>query len=51
MLIRHSLSFKAGNEQDVLVVNGDETETTRRQNVELLERLEALGELVPQVDP
>lgn len=51
MLICHSLSLKAGNKKDVFVVDGDKAEATRCQNVELLERLEALSKLVPQVDP
>lgn len=49
MLVGQCVAFEAGSQQDVLVVHRHEAERPRGSHVELLERLEALSEVVPQV--
>lgn len=49
VLVGQSVALEAGGQQDVLVVDRHQAERPRRPHVELLEGLEALGEVVPQV--
>lgn len=49
MLVGQGVAFEAGCQQNVLVVDGHQAERPRGSHVELLEGLEALSEVVPQV--
>lgn len=51
MLVGQGVAFEAGRQQDVLVVDRYQAECPRGSHVELLERLKALSEVVPQVHP
>lgn len=49
MLVGQGVAFKAGSQQNVLVVDGYQVEPPRSSHIELLERLKTLSEVVPQV--
>lgn len=49
MLVGQRVALEAGSQQDVLVVHRQQAERPRRPHVQLLEGLETLGQVVPQV--
>lgn len=49
VLVGQGVAFEAGGQQNVLVVDGYQAERPRGSHVELLERLKALSEVIPQV--
>lgn len=51
MLIGQGVAFEARSQQDVLVVDGHQTKCSRGSRVQLLEGLQALSEIIPEVNP